>query len=122
MSFLVVVLAAACGAAARYLLDYYIVSRTDGAIPWGTFTVNVSGSFALGVLLGLVVFRGVPAEYEIVFGTGFLGAYTTFSTWLYEVVRLLEQGRVRAGLWNVLGSWAAGTAAAAVGLWIAWVA
>ena len=122
MSFLVVMLAAACGAAARYRLDYYIVSRTDGAMPWGTFTVNVSGSFALGVLLGLVVFRGVPVEYEIVLGTGFLGAYTTFSTWLYEVVRLLELGRVRTGLWNLLGSWAAGTAAAAVGLWIAWVA
>lgn len=119
MSLLLVALAAACGAAARYTLDFFIVGRTKGAFPWGTFAVNISGSLALGFLVGLVLFQELPVSYRVVLGTGFLGAYTTFSTWMYESVRLLQGGEWGTALWNLLGSLGVGAFAAAFGLWLA---
>lgn len=116
MSLLVVALAAACGAVGRYLLDYYLTARVGGAFPWGTFAVNVSGSFALGLLVGVALVHALPSIYTLALGTGFLGAYTTFSTWMVEVLRLLEEGAWKGALLYALGSLVAGTAAAALGL------
>jgi CrcB protein len=112
-------LAGALGAASRYLIDFYLVSRVRGSFPVGTFTVNVTGSLALGFLAGLVLYRGMPVEVKVLLGTGFLGAYTTFSTWMYETARLVEEGAWRAALVNAAGSLLAGVAAAAAGLWLA---
>lgn len=122
MSLVLVALAAACGAAARYTLDFLIVSRTKGTVPWGTFAVNTSGSLALGFLVGLVLFQELPLSYKVVLGTGFLGAYTTFSTWMYESVRLLQERKWGTALWNLLGSLGVGTLAAALGLYLATLA
>ena len=119
MTLALVALAAAVGATARFALDHAVSCRVGGTFPWGTFAVNVSGSFSLGLLVGLVALRGVDTAYLVVLGTGFLGAYTTFSTWMVQTVRLLEAGSVGRALWNVLGSWGAGTAAAVLGLWVA---
>ncbi len=119
MTLALVALAAASGAVARFMLDHAVSRGIGRAFPWGTFAVNVSGSFLLGALVGLVAFRGVDTAYLIVLGTGFLGAYTTFSTWMVETVRLIEAGSRGRALWNVLGSWGAGTAAATLGLWLA---
>jgi fluoride exporter len=119
MTLLLVAAAAALGAATRYTFDYAIVARTGGHLPWGTFAVNVSGSFALGLLVGLVLSGLVPADLQVPLGTGFLGAYTTFSTWMFETVRLAEQRAWRPALLNGLGSLLVGPPATLLGLFFA---
>ena len=112
MTVLLVLLGGAVGAAARYLTDV-AVQRAHGAeFPWGTWTVNVAGSF----VLGLVAADG-PAWVVTLVGTGFCGALTTFSTFGYETVRLSEEGRSSLAVANAAGSLAAGLVAAALGWW-----
>jgi CrcB protein len=113
------VAAGAIGAPVRYLVDGAIGDRTRGAFPWGTFVINTSGSLLLGFLTGLALYHGFPDTPKIVLGTGFCGAYTTFSTHTFETDRLLEDGGHRDALRNTLGTLAAGTAAAAIGLALA---
>jgi fluoride exporter len=110
------VVAGAVGAPARYLLDDAISSRTQGVFPWGTLAINVSGSFLLGLLTGLALFHGLPATPRLILGTGFCGAYTTFSTFTYETVRLAEEGAVNEAVRNALASLVLGAAGAAAGL------
>jgi CrcB protein len=111
--------AAAIGAPARYLIDGAVQDRVEGAFPWGTFVVNVSGSFVLGLLTGLGLYHGVDSTVRVVIGTGGLGAYTTFSTFTFESVRLAEEGALGEALRNVAGSFVVGLAAAALGLALA---
>jgi CrcB protein len=113
--FFVVALAGGCGAAARYAFDFYVTQRTPGALPWGTAAVNVSGALLLGFIASLAAPSGPPFELWLVFGGGFLGAYTTFSTWMYETLRLLEDGAWRVAALNVLGSLIAGVVASVIG-------
>jgi CrcB protein len=117
MTWWLVAMAASFGAAARHALDVRLMARRTGGFPWGTMAVNISGSLALGLLVGWVLTQGLPPALRLVLGTGFLGAYTTFSTWMFETLRLLERGERSLALLNVVGSWLAGTAAAALGLW-----
>lgn len=120
MRFVLVLLGGALGALARYLVDGWILSRLDTGFPFGTLVVNLSGSFLLGLLSVLTVERLlVPGEWRIFLGVGFLGAYTTFSTWQYETFRLLEAGQWPAGLVNLFGSAVAGFAALALGVLVA---
>lgn len=92
------------GAPARYLADRVIQARHDSVFPWGTFAVNVAGSAVLGFLLGAQSHLGLPSAAFALLGTGFCGGLTTFSTFGYETLRLLEDGALgEAGL-NVLGS------------------
>jgi len=107
LAWLVFIAAGALGAPARYLVDGAIGDRTEGVFPWGTFVVNATGSFALGLLTGLAL------------GTGFCGAYTTFSTFSFETVRLIEEGAVNEAVRNSLGTLVVGAAAAAAGLALA---
>jgi CrcB protein len=99
------------GAIARFLLDGAVSSLTGRQFPWGTLAVNLSGAFALGVLAGAVV-TGDALRLE---GTGFLGAFTTFSTWVFESHRLGEDGELGWGVANLLGSLALGIAAVWLG-------
>jgi CrcB protein len=99
------------GAIARFVLDGAVSDRVDGAFPWGTLAVNLSGAFLLGLLAGATV--GDDA-YRIA-GTGLLGAFTTFSTWMLETHRLAEDGRERLAVSNVLGSLALGLLAVWLG-------
>ena len=107
--------AGAVGAVSRFLLDRH-VQRVGGRWPRGTFVVNISGSFVLGLVTGAALYHGLPNTPRVLLGTGFCGAYTTFSTYTYESVRLLEQGDAGIALVNVFGSLVAGTMAAAWGL------
>ncbi len=108
--------AAAVGAPARALVDRRVQERAHGAFPRGTFVVNVSGCLALGLLTGLGLYHGLGATPRTVLGTGGLGAYTTFSTFTFETVRLAEAGAAVAAFRNVAASMIVGLAAAAAGL------
>ena len=119
MTLLGVVVAGCLGAPARYLLDAVVSERAGGVFPWGTFVVNVSGSLVLGFLTGLALYHGFPSTARTVLGTGFLGAYTTFSTFTYETLALAEEESRLEALANVIGSVVAGVAAAAAGLALA---
>lgn len=108
--------AAAVGAPARYLVDGFVQDRTSGAFPWGTFVVNVTGCFLLGILTGFGLDHDVDPTVRAVLYTSALGAYTTFSTFTFETVRLAEEGAVSEALRNAVGSFLAGLAAAGVGI------
>jgi len=99
------------GAVARFLLDGAVSSRVGRAFPFGTLAVNLTGAFALGVLDG----AAVGGDALRIAGLGFLGAYTTFSTWALEAHRLGEDGRTRLGLANLLVSLALGLGCAWLG-------
>jgi CrcB protein len=112
---LAVAAAAAVGAVCRYLLDQVVTHRYGSAFPWGTVVINVSGSLLLGLVTGLAASHGLPAAPTAVLGTGFLGGYTTWSTYLWETLALAEGGAAALAALNLLGSLAAGLAAAAAG-------
>jgi len=113
------VAAAAIGAPLRYTVDTYVGNRTEGVFPWGTLVINASGSFALGVLTGLGLYHAFPKTPRVLLGTGFCGAYTTFSTFTFETVRLVEEGALREAFANALTTLLVGAAAAGLGLAVA---
>ena len=113
------VAAGAVGAPLRYFVDTIIQERNEGAFPWGTLVVNASGSLLLGFVTGLALYHAFPDTPRIVLGTGFCGAYTTFSTFGFETVRLLEDDAVAEALLNALGTLVTCAAAAALGLALA---
>jgi CrcB protein len=119
MTFLVVALAAAVGAPARFLVDSWMQKRLDRVFPWGTLTVNLSGSFLLGLITGLALYHGFPTTPKLLIGTGFCGAYTTFSTFAVETVRLGEEGSPAEAFGNVLMSTVGALLAGAAGLALA---
>jgi len=116
-----IAIAGALGASTRYLVDHLVSTRLSGVFPWGTFTINVSGSFLAGLVTGLLLAGRVSAATATVVAGGFLGAYTTFSTAMYETARLLEDGATRAAFGNLLLPLAASVAAAALGWGLALV-
>ena len=89
----------AVGAIARFLLDGVVSARADSSFPWGTLVVNLTGAFALGFVTGKL-----SGDAQLLVGTGLLGGYTTFSTWMFESHRLGEDGELRASVVNLLGS------------------
>lgn len=108
-----VALLGGAGAVCRFLADRAITTRLGRPFPFGTLAVNVSGALLLGFLGGLVL----PTHLALLLGTGFVGSYTTFSTWMFETQRLTEERRLWAAFANIAVSVAAGLAAAALGLW-----
>ncbi|HSV65912.1 MAG TPA: fluoride efflux transporter CrcB [Mycobacteriales bacterium] len=102
MSLLLVLLGGALGAPARYLTDRALAARTRSAFPWGTLAVNVVGSGLLGLLAGLG--GALPSAVGTLVGTGFCGALTTYSTFGYETVRLVEEGASWLAARNVLAN------------------
>ena len=109
-------LAGAIGAPARFVVERVIRDRWPADWPWGTFVVNVSGSLALGVVVGLVLAHGVDPDVRTIVGTGFLGAYTTFSTYAYETVRVATVPRRGLAVAYAFGSVLVSVSAAALGL------
>jgi CrcB protein len=105
------------GANARYLIGLWAAERFGTAFPYGTFLINVSGSFVLGFYLTLVTerFSGRPTT-RLFLATGLLGAYTTFSTLSYEAVELVADGAALAGVAYVSASLLLGIAAAVAGI------
>jgi CrcB protein len=110
---LLVALGAAVGAPLRYLVDRAVSSRHDSLFPWGTFAVNVAGSFLLGLLAAATLHT--PAPVMAALGTGLCGALTTYSTFGYETVRLLQDRARLIAILNVSASIVAGLGAGAAG-------
>ncbi|MGX1596787.1 fluoride efflux transporter CrcB [Dietzia maris] len=109
------------GAALRYVLDVAMSSRWRRPFPLATFLINVSGSLALGLLVGWFYAGAAKPGWSLavsVIGTGLLGGYTTFSTASYDTLRLGREGRVVMALAYAVGTMAATIAAAASGLWL----
>ena len=107
------------GAAARYGISQ-LVSGLPGSFPWATFWTNVSGSLVLGFLLVLLIERFPPTRYARAFaGTGFLGAYTTFSTFSVEADTLVRDGHAATAAVYVVGSLIAGLVVAWLGVMMA---
>jgi CrcB protein len=117
VSFVLVALGAAIGAPLRYLVDRAVQSRHDSLFPWGTFTVNVTGSLLLGVLVGAA--NALPGPVMDLLGTGLCGALTTYSTFGFETIRLVEDRARFYAAANVVASIIAGLGAAFIGISIA---
>ncbi|MCX4749231.1 fluoride efflux transporter CrcB [Kitasatospora sp. NBC_01287] len=115
MAVLMVFLGGMLGAPLRYLTDKAVQSRHDSVFPWGTFVINISGAFVLGALTGATHAHGLPSDAMLLLGTGLCGALTTFSTFTFETVHLLEDGSLAEAGVNAIGSLIAGIAAAAAG-------
>jgi fluoride exporter len=111
-----VVAAGACGAVLRHLVDHTVQRRSGSDFPMGTLVINLSGSFVLGFLTGSASHHGVPADWLTVAGVGLVGAYTTYSTFTFDTVRLAETGRWVRSLGNVVASVVLGLGAAALGV------
>ncbi|MHB1597446.1 MAG: fluoride efflux transporter CrcB [Acidimicrobiales bacterium] len=113
---LVVAVGGFVGAPTRFLVDRFVADRAEADFPLGTFLINISGAFLLGLLTGLDIAGHMPQLVKDLVGVGFCGAYTTFSTWSFETVRLLEEGEVLEALFNAFGSLAVGLVAAGGGI------
>ena len=117
MTVAAIAVAGALGALARYALGGWVADRAHSVFPWGTLAVNVSGSLVLGFLFVLLTERFLPhPTLRIALTVGFLGAYTTFSTFSLETLRLIEDGAVGLATANVLASVAAGLLAVYLGI------
>jgi CrcB protein len=116
-TYLLIAVGGAVGALLRYGVDTTVTRWTGGAFPFGTLVVNTTGSFLLGLLFSVVVERSLlPPEVRPALMIGVLGAYTTFSTWMLESWRLVEDGAFLHALANIGGSMVLGMAAVAAGI------
>jgi CrcB protein len=113
-----VALAGGLGAVARFVVDGLVRTKVSASFPLGTVLINVSGSFLLGLVTGLVLARAAPDTVRLVVGTGFCGGYTTFSSASFETVRLVEQRRMGLALLNGVGTLITTVCVAAAGLWL----
>jgi len=105
VEYLVIGIGGFLGANARYLVAGWAAQRFGTTFPYGTFIINVSGSFILGLFLVVVQERTfIHPNYRLFFAVGFLGAYTTFSTFTYESLRLVQDGSILLGLTNIFAS------------------
>ena len=117
MNLVFIALGGALGAVSRFLLGNAVSKSIGGALPYGTFVINVVGCFAMGLLMTIIVDREMlPAAWRLFLCVGFLGGFTTFSSFGYEALMLLMEGRLLAVLAYVGGSVVLGLLAAGAGV------
>ena len=117
MTLLFLAVGGAFGAVSRYLVQGWVQDLAGGRFPWGTFAVNISGSFALGLVFALAMDRAILSpEIRVPLMIGFIGSYTTFSTLMLESWTLVEEGDIAHMLFNLIGSVAIGMIALVAGL------
>lgn len=109
-----VMLGGGVGAVLRFVADRAVAGRLARPFPFGTLAVNLSGALLLGFLSGLAL----SPHVSLMVGTGFVGSYTTFSTWMLETQRLSEERQVWPAVANIVVSVVLGVAAAWIGQWI----
>lgn len=118
--YLIVFLGGGVGSAARYAAGSAIMTRFGGRFPLGTLVINVSGSFLIGLLMTLLTERlQLDPAWRLLLVVGFLGGYTTFSTFEYETYAAIREGGRWIGLLNVVGSVVLGYIAVWVGALLA---
>ena len=110
-----VVIIGGLGSVTRYVLDRTVARRVARSFPFGTLTVNITGAVLLGFITGLALNH----TWALLAGTAFVGAYTTFSTWMLETQRLTEERQIWPAVANIAVSIILGVAAAAAGQAIA---
>ena len=119
-AYVAVLVGGGSGALARYVFGAAIMQRYGGTFPLGTFVINVTGSFLVGLIMTILTERFQPHPYWRLFlVVGFLGGYTTFSSFEYETLQAVRQGSRWLGLLNVVGSVVLGYAAVWLGTTIA---
>jgi CrcB protein len=109
-------LAGACGALVRYIFGRYIAERISSQYPLGTFLINVTGAFVIGVLFALTARKLMSPTLQIILATGFLGGYTTFSTMSWEGVQLARGGSIASSALYLGGNVCVGLIAAVLGM------
>jgi fluoride exporter len=115
----IVAVGGSLGALSRYFLQGWILDRTGPSVI-ALFVINVSGAFALGLILTLAEERGlIGPDARLLLTTGFLSAYTTFSSWMFESVQLIQVGSIARAAVNVVGSVIAGLIAVYLGILVA---
>lgn len=118
--FILISTGAVLGANLRYWVGDWAAQRWSASLPYGTLLVNLTGSLLLGFLMTLIADRlVVDPRWRLFFAVGFLGAYTTFSTYMFESFALLEKGQWLLGLGNLLGSSLMGLLAVGAGIYLA---
>jgi fluoride exporter len=103
MKYVMIALGGAVGAIARFALGAYVGQRMGARFPYGTFIINMSGSFLIGLIMTVLTERmQMSPNWRYLIPIGFIGAYTTFSTFEYETLRSLQEGQFTAGILNVV--------------------
>ena len=115
MPALIVFFGAGIGGVTRYLLGGWIQSATGAGFAWGTLTINITGSLLLALAYSILDGTAAPVEWRIFLGVGICGGYTTFSTFSYESVRLMQDGDWGRAAAYVLASVVGSIAAAVIG-------
>ncbi len=116
---LLISLGAVFGANARYWLAYWLAQKIGASFPYGTMIVNISGSFLIGLIMALTTEKYlVDPRIRLFFTVGFLGAYTTFSTFTFESYNLFSRGQWLTGLTNLLTSTIIGIIAVGIGVYV----
>ena len=120
MKYLLILVFGGLGSVARYVTGSAVAERLGARFPWGTLVVNVSGSFAIGLLMTLLTERWHPhPNWRLALVVGFLGGYTTFSSFEWETFAAVREGGLWIGLANVIGSVTLGYAAVWIGSMLA---
>ena len=115
MTYLAISIGAVLGANARFILGGWVADRLGAGFPYGTLIINVTGSFLIGIVLTIATERAiVPSWWQPALAIGFLGSYTTFSTFSYETLSLVGAGSFAAAGVNI----AASLAGALVGVYL----
>jgi CrcB protein len=117
--FLWISIGAVFGANLRYWLADWAAARWGGNFPYGTFLINMTGSFILGMVVALITDHYIiDPRLRVLITVGLLGSFTTFSTYTYESIALIQQGQWWLGLVNLFGSSLLGGLSALLGIWI----
>lgn len=110
---------AVMGANLRYWVSDWAAQRFGSSFPYGTLLINLTGSFLLGLIISMALENlMLDPRLRLLLIIGFLGSYTTFSTFAYESVTLISQGQWGLGLFNLLGSSVLGAVFAILGIWL----
>ncbi len=118
MVLLLVGLAGSLGASLRYVVDRFISTKTNAQFPLGTFVINATGSLLLGIIEGMALRHHLSNTYATILGTGFCGAFTTFSTYMYETFNLFVSKSYLQATLNLLGTTVICLCFAGLGLYV----